>query len=154
MLTSLLAFFFECFGKDDGTETFLAAAGWIAVAVLVGWTIFTGWESGESSRLVSDILKDLLARALPSQEAEDREGEAEGAVAEGANSTNGAGATDQKANTAERKWWSRVLLQKREVFSHRNGATGRLFQYLMVAFCVLFLLYCGCTECDSATEVE
>ena len=119
MLTFLLAFSFECFGSGVRTSIFLTAAGWIAVAILVGWTIFTGWESGESSRPVSDILMDLVVRVLPGKEAEESEGGAEGTVAGEAGSANGVVVFDEKAETGKHKWWNRVLPRNRtEVFPH------------------------------------
>ena len=121
MLTFLLAFSFECFGSGVRTSIFLTAAGWIAVAILVGWTIFTGWESGESSRPVLDILMDLVARVLPGKEAEESEGGAEGTVAGETGSANGVVMVNEKVDSGERKWWNRVLPRNRTgVFPHAS----------------------------------
>ncbi|RPD75534.1 hypothetical protein L226DRAFT_545397 [Lentinus tigrinus ALCF2SS1-7] len=49
MVTFLVAFSFECFKNSDKVAVFTTAATWIAVAFLVGWTIYTGWEGGETS---------------------------------------------------------------------------------------------------------
>ncbi|PIL23459.1 hypothetical protein GSI_14770 [Ganoderma sinense ZZ0214-1] len=118
MLTFLLAFSFECFGSNDSRAIFLTAAGWIAVTVLVGWTIITGWESSESPRPVSDMLKELVARVFPGKEAEEGE-----AVAVEVNSTADVELGDEKTSEeSERKWWARVLpLSRRpEVYSHAS----------------------------------
>ncbi|KAH9899337.1 hypothetical protein C8Q73DRAFT_638403 [Cubamyces lactineus] len=49
MVTFLLAFSFQTFGTPDRVGVFTTAAGWIAVAILVCWCVFTGWESNEIS---------------------------------------------------------------------------------------------------------
>ena len=61
MVTFLVAFSFECFGTLDRVAVFTTAAAWIAVAFLVGWTIYTGWEGGETS--VWERQRQLLLRA-------------------------------------------------------------------------------------------
>lgn len=61
MVTFLVAFSFECFGTLDRVAVFTTAAAWIAVAFLVGWTIYTGWEGGETS--VWERQRQMLLRA-------------------------------------------------------------------------------------------
>ncbi|KAI0720666.1 hypothetical protein C8T65DRAFT_735621 [Cerioporus squamosus] len=61
MVTFLVAFSFECFATPDKVAVFTTAAAWIAVAFLVGWTIYTGWEGGETS--VWEWQKQLVLRA-------------------------------------------------------------------------------------------
>ncbi|KAI0356096.1 hypothetical protein OH77DRAFT_1401749 [Trametes cingulata] len=49
MVTFLLAFSFECFGTPDKVGVIMTASVWVAVAILVCWCIYTGWEGGETS---------------------------------------------------------------------------------------------------------
>ena len=63
MVTFLIAFSFECFGSTSKVAVFTSAAGWIAVFFLVIWTIYTGWEGGETS--VWEQVKERWARPLP-----------------------------------------------------------------------------------------
>ncbi|KAI0366828.1 hypothetical protein BV20DRAFT_951560 [Pilatotrama ljubarskyi] len=49
MVTFLLAFSFECFSTPDRLGVILTAAVWVAVAILVCWCVYTGWEGGETS---------------------------------------------------------------------------------------------------------
>ncbi|KAI0676470.1 hypothetical protein C8Q78DRAFT_1065287 [Trametes maxima] len=65
MVTFLLAFSFECFTTPDRVGVFTTAAGWIAVAILVFWCIFTGWESDETS--VWDRLRTRLQSMIPTK---------------------------------------------------------------------------------------
>ncbi|EJF57927.1 hypothetical protein DICSQDRAFT_157070 [Dichomitus squalens LYAD-421 SS1] len=97
MLTFLLAFSFECFGSNDRTAIFTTAAVWIAVALLVGWTIFTGWESGGDSS-VWDILHRLWDRLFPAKEP----GEEIATEAEEGRTT---AAGNEKTKLA--RWWAR-----------------------------------------------
>ncbi len=60
MVTFLVAFSFECFGTTDRVAVFTTAATWIAIAFLVVWTIYTGWEGGETS--VWERHRQLLLR--------------------------------------------------------------------------------------------
>ncbi|KAI0642660.1 hypothetical protein C8Q79DRAFT_1013332 [Trametes meyenii] len=66
MVTFLLAFSFECFTTPDKVGVFTTAAGWIAVAMLVFWSIFTGWESDETSiwERVQSRLKTMVPAKL------------------------------------------------------------------------------------------
>ena len=97
MLTFLLAFSFECFGSPDRTAVYFTAAGWIAVAPLVGWTIITGWEGGETSSWTR--MRDHV-RAFLSRENDD-DGGVDITVDGGASAT-----ASEKESL--RRWWARI----------------------------------------------
>ena len=61
MVTFLLAFSFSCFSVTSHVAIFTIAASWIVVAILVFWTIITGWEGGETS--VWERQRQMLLRA-------------------------------------------------------------------------------------------
>ena len=61
MVTFLFAFSYECFISSTLASIWTTAAGWIAIAILVVWTIITGWEGGETS--VWERQRQMLLRA-------------------------------------------------------------------------------------------
>ncbi|EIW55210.1 uncharacterized protein TRAVEDRAFT_31017 [Trametes versicolor FP-101664 SS1] len=69
MVTFLLAFSFECFGTPDTVGVFIFAAAWSAIAILVCWCIFTGWESGETK--LKDRLLAWRERLLPKKKTDE-----------------------------------------------------------------------------------
>ena len=103
MVTFLIAFSLECFSTTSKVATFATAAVWIAVALLVCWTIITGWESTESAVPVRIMLRDLWERFYPFHKELD-EGEESGPAETGSTAT---AHTSPKAE-AERRWWKRV----------------------------------------------
>ena len=98
MLTFLLAFSFECFGSGDRTSIFTTAAVWIAVALLIGWTIFTGWESGGDTSAWDTLLR-LWDHLFPGKEV------GEAADVKGEDSSTAAGNEETKLS---RLWTRRV----------------------------------------------
>ena len=109
MLTFLLAFSFECFGSGDRTSIFTTAAVWIAVALLIGWTIYTGWESGGETS-VWDNLHRLWDHLFPQK----AEGDAADMEGEGSSST---AAGNEKTKLA--RWWARRV-RPSQAFPHSN----------------------------------
>ena len=99
MVTFLLAFSFQCFGTPDRVGVFTTAAGWIAVAVLVCWCVFTGWESNEIS--IWDRFHQWQSLLFPEKE-EDEETASTHAVSE----------------KATNRWIGRMFRHVR--FSHSN----------------------------------
>ncbi|KAI0763100.1 hypothetical protein BD413DRAFT_484729 [Trametes elegans] len=95
MVTFLLAFSFECFGTSDMVSVYATSGAWVAVALLVFWCVFTGWESGETS--VWDRPKEWWARLFPEQD--------EGTTAGGRGSL-AAGSMSEKT---PRRWLARAL---------------------------------------------
>ncbi|CDO70476.1 hypothetical protein BN946_scf184569.g19 [Trametes cinnabarina] len=105
MVTFLLAFSFECFANADKAGIYSTATAWIIVAILVVWTVITGWEGGETS--MWEPLRRWRSRVFP--ESEDEGGE------EGGGSTF-ARSLSEKA--AAKTWLAKVFGQKACLFSH------------------------------------
>lgn len=104
MVTFLLAFSFECFSTGNKVASFTTGAVWIAVAVLVCWTIITGWESnGESS--IWEILKHRWGRLFPEHDAAD---DSATAAVEDHSAHSARSATASAREKPERKWWTRI----------------------------------------------
>ncbi|KAI0738982.1 hypothetical protein C8Q80DRAFT_1222247 [Daedaleopsis nitida] len=74
MVTFLVAFSLECFGSHNKAALFLTGGVWIAAAILVLWTVITGWESGETPMFAN--YKQLWAK-LVSRHADVTEGQEE-----------------------------------------------------------------------------
>ena len=114
MVTFLVAFSFECFGTLDRVAVFTTAAAWIAVAFLVGWTIYTGWEGGETSVWVR--VKQRIRELFPS--GDDAEQEEQG---EDAGSVGGApspAVPSESEKEAEGRWWARIRMLTPHSLAH------------------------------------
>ncbi|KAH9855343.1 hypothetical protein C2E23DRAFT_858007 [Lenzites betulinus] len=110
MVTFLLAFSFECFSTPDRVGVFFFAAVWIAITILVGWCIFTGWES--SGTPLMDTLLAWRERVFPTGK-EDEDGNNNDSSGEASSINKGA-----KAKRIARKWLTQ--LSQHRIFPHKN----------------------------------
>ncbi|OSD01482.1 hypothetical protein PYCCODRAFT_1445733 [Trametes coccinea BRFM310] len=108
MVTFLLSFSFECFANADKAGIYSTAAAWIIVAILVVWTIITGWEGGETS--MWERLREWRSWIFPEKDHEEQGGE--DAVSTGARSVS------EKA--AAKAWFARMFRYKASFFPHSN----------------------------------
>ena len=108
MVTFLLAFSFECFSITSHVAIYTTAAGWIIVALLVAWTIITGWEGGETSlwTRTKQRLRALRARFAEDEEEEESEG------------SSGPGEAGEKES--EKRWWARIRMLTPHSLAHSS----------------------------------
>ena len=114
MVTFLLAFSFSCFSVTSHVAIFTIAASWIVVAILVFWTIITGWEGGETSVWVrvKQRIRDVF---LSGDDAEQEEqGEDAGSVG-GAPSP---AVPSESEKEAEGRWWARIRMLTPHSLAH------------------------------------
>ena len=109
MVTFLVAFSFECFSATSRAAIFSTAAGWIAIALLVLWTVITGWESGETSMWART--KQRL-RAVFSREDENEDGDGSAALGSSAS------AVTSEKERLDQRWWARIRMLTPHSFSH------------------------------------
>src|SRR4051794_18601485 len=64
MVTFLAAIAFICFGTRDLFQRIILATVWLFIAVLITWTIYTGWEASHPTRI--RILVDFWKKKLAS----------------------------------------------------------------------------------------
>ena len=108
MVTFLFAFSYECFISSNLAAIWTTAAGWIAIAILVVWTIITGWEGGETSSWMR--MRDRV-RAFLSRENDDDDGGVDITVDGGASAT-----VSEKESL--RRWWTRIRQHSHLPFAH------------------------------------
>ncbi|KAI0823006.1 hypothetical protein BC628DRAFT_1326187 [Trametes gibbosa] len=108
MVTFLLAFSFECFGTPDRVGVFFFGAVWIAIAILVGWCIFTGWESSETT-----LMSTLRAWRMRLFREKDGDGDNDTSSGEGSSDVQ-----SLEEKLVARRWMTRIF--KHGVFPHSN----------------------------------
>ncbi|KAI0760212.1 hypothetical protein C8Q74DRAFT_1208734 [Fomes fomentarius] len=92
MVTFLLAFSFECFDTRNKAASAITATVWIAVALLVCWTILTGWDGSDEAS--QDAPQQMMEKPLSLE-----------------NDVHSSGATDTVATQGrpKRKWWMPIF---------------------------------------------